>query len=174
MKTNLLKSMLIVAFAFVAQFALAETIVITGDNVRLRMQPSTKANTLIYTATGKNVHVNKGDAFECYGHKNGFCKIYYDGNEVWVSTQYTSHATASSTTKKTTSSGTAAKAKGYHPDWITVQGDGVRLRKTASMKGEVAGSVNKGTQLRCIGASGNFWQVNYKGDYLYISKDFAF
>ena len=156
MKAFIQKILTIVALFCCAQTISADPIVITGTNVRLRMAPSTNANTLVYTSTGLNVHVNKGDRFDCYGHSNGFCNIVYDGYSVWGSSQYTYHLEVTL------------------PTWVTVTGDGVRLRKGASLKSAVYTQVNRGTQLRCIGQTYDFWQVNYRGNYLWVSKQYAY
>lgn len=63
----------------------------------------------------------------------------------------------------------------YYPAYVYIAGNGVRLRTTptTSTNRNIYTAVNRGTILRCVGVSGNWWQVVWGNRYLWVSKDFA-
>ena len=68
----------------------------------------------------------------------------------------------------------------FAQNYVTVTGTNVRLRLQPSLQSETlttAGGVNvhpaKGEKLECLGQSGKFYQVKYKGKIVYIAKQFA-
>ena len=63
-------------------------VVIDGSELRLRLGPSTSSDTFKWP-DGTNRHPNVGDKFKYLGEKGDFFKIDFNGNEVWVSKQYT-------------------------------------------------------------------------------------
>ena len=63
-------------------------VIIDGSELRLRLGPSTSAETLRW-ADGSNRHPNVGEQFRYLGESGDFYKIDYHGNEVWVAKQYT-------------------------------------------------------------------------------------
>ena len=69
-------------------------VVIDGSQLRLRLGPSTSSETFKWT-DGTNRHPNVGDKFKYLGESGNFYKIDFNGNEVWVSKQYTHIESAS-------------------------------------------------------------------------------
>lgn len=63
-------------------------VVIDGSELRLRLGPSTSYDTFKWP-DGTNRHPNVGDKFKYLGESGDFYKIDFNGNEVWVSKQYT-------------------------------------------------------------------------------------
>lgn len=63
-------------------------VVIDGTNLRLRLGPSTSAETFKW-GDGSNRHPNVGEKFKYLGESGDFYKIDYKGYELWVSKQYT-------------------------------------------------------------------------------------
>lgn len=63
-------------------------VVIDGSGLRLRLAPSTSSDTFKWS-DGTNRHPNVGDKFKYLGESGDFYKIDFNGNEVWVSKQYT-------------------------------------------------------------------------------------
>jgi hypothetical protein len=63
-------------------------VVIDGSQLRLRLGPSTSSDTFKWP-DGTNRHPNVGDKFRYLGEEGDFYKIDFNGNEVWVSKQYT-------------------------------------------------------------------------------------
>lgn len=62
-------------------------VVIDGDQLRLRLGPSTSSETLKW-GDGSNRHPEVGEKFKYLGESGDFYKIDYKGNEVWVSKQF--------------------------------------------------------------------------------------
>lgn len=63
--------------------------VVNAKNLRLRVGPGTEYNYLVWTATGKTVHLDHGDVLTYLGEtRNGFCKVKFDGKEVWVAKEF--------------------------------------------------------------------------------------
>lgn len=159
-----MKKYLFILVAFVAT-AVASTItayaqtpvVITGRGVRVRCAPSLNAQMLNKPGTNKPAYVNKGETYTCYGHQNGFCNINYRGYNAWVASEYCNH--------------------NYHyqdnSSYVTVHGKGVRLRYAPSLNSAVCTQVSTGTSLQCLGQSNGFWQVKYRGNVLWVSKQYA-
>lgn len=63
-------------------------VVIDGSQLRLRLGPSTSADTFKW-GDGTNRHPNVGDKYRYLGESGDFYKIDFNGNELWVSKQYT-------------------------------------------------------------------------------------
>ena len=63
-------------------------VVIDGSELRLRLGPSTNADTFKW-GDGSNRHPNKGERYRYLGESGDFYKIDYKDHELWVSKQYT-------------------------------------------------------------------------------------
>ena len=63
-------------------------VVIDGADLRLRLEPSTDAETFKWT-DGSNRHPNVGERFIYLGETDAFYCIDFHGNQVWVSKQFT-------------------------------------------------------------------------------------
>lgn len=66
----------------------SQFVVIEGSQLRLRLGPSTSSDTFKWP-DGTNRHPNVGDKFRYLGESDDFYKIDFNGNELWVSKQYT-------------------------------------------------------------------------------------
>lgn len=64
-----------------------QVVVIDGSQLRLRLSPSTSSDTFKWP-DGTNRHPNVGDKFRYLGESGDFYKIDFNGNELWVSKQY--------------------------------------------------------------------------------------
>lgn len=62
-------------------------VVIDGSELRLRLEPSTSADTFKWP-DGTNRHPKVGERFLYMGEKDDFYQIYFHGNYVWVSKKY--------------------------------------------------------------------------------------
>jgi hypothetical protein len=63
-------------------------VVIDGSELRLRLEPSTSADTFKWP-DGTNRHPKVGERFMYMGETDDFYQIYFHGNFVWVSKKYT-------------------------------------------------------------------------------------
>ena len=73
---------------YYGQESSSQYVVINGTELRLRLGPSTSADTF-KRGDGSNRHPNKGEKYLYLGESGDFYKIDYKGHEVWVSKQYT-------------------------------------------------------------------------------------
>ena len=63
--------------------------IVHAKNLRLRVGPGTEYDYLVWTATGKTVHLNHGDVLPYLGVTyNGFYKVSFQGRECWISSDY--------------------------------------------------------------------------------------
>lgn len=157
MKRAFLAFMAIMAMS-IAAFS-ADYVTVTGTGVRLRLAPSLQSETLT-TNGGVNIHPNKGEKLECLGQSGDFYKVLYKGKVVYISKQY-------------------AKLNTTAQQYVVVTGEGVRLRLAPSLQAKTLqrNGVNvhpkKGERIKLMGSKGDFYQVNFQGNYVYIHKDFA-
>ena len=63
------------------------TVEITGEDLRLRLSPSTNGETL-HHLDGHNVHPHKGDRLQYIDETSEWYNVYYKGNAVYVSKDY--------------------------------------------------------------------------------------
>lgn len=168
-----LKSLLLVAaFSLCSVMAWADAqVVVTGNNVRLRLAPSLNSQTLTYS-NGVNIHPKKGEKLTCTGKTGDFYQVIYKGQKVYIAKQF---ATPVSTGNKTAATTAANKSQRY----VVVTGVNVRLRKSPSIKGAIYTVSQapvypkKGERIKYMEDAGDFYKVNYNGNYLYISKQFS-
>ena len=161
---------LILALVLAIGAAAADFVTVTGTNVRLRTKPSLQSETLT-TSAGVNIHPNKGEKLECLGEAGDFYKVKYKGKVVYISKKFAKANDAPvSVTAKTEASGQR---------YVVVTGTGVRLRLQPSLEAKTLqkGGVNvhpkKGERIKLMGDAGDFYKVNYQGNYVYIHKDYA-
>lgn len=64
-----------------------KVVVIDGSELRLRLGPSTSSDTFKWP-DGTNRHPNVGEQFKYLGESGDFYKIDFNGNELWVSKQF--------------------------------------------------------------------------------------
>lgn len=77
----------------------------TGTYLRMRLGPSTDFD-MLTDNEGNVVYLDKGDSFDCYGEKDGFYRICYNGQFVYVSKQFCEIVGAGSNTSSNGSSNT--------------------------------------------------------------------
>ena len=168
MKKTILAIVMMVAVALSA--VAADYVTVTGTSVRLRMQPSLQSETLT-TSKGVNIHPKKGEKLECLGQSGDFYKVRYQGKVVYISKQF---ATPNQSAKPA-----VKKANSTSQQYVVVTGEGVRLRLQPSLKAKCLqrNGVNvhpkKGERIKLMGAEGEFYKINYQGNYVYIHMDYA-
>lgn len=156
----------IVAAALMSLAAMATVVVVDGTNVRLRFSPST-SGVIVTGEDNKPTYPPKGAMFEYLGTSGNFYKINYEGTPVYISRDYCHLKKEKAVAKQ------AEKV-------VVVDGTNVRLRRTPSLKGEVAVNEEgqtmypvKGATFKYLGTSGNFYKIDYYGEELYISRDYT-
>ena len=147
----------------------ANYVTVTGTDVRLRLKPSLKSETLTNTR-GENIHPAKGQKLECLGESGDFYKVKFKGQVVYISKKF---ARADAVAKQPAKQATTGQR------YVVVTGTDVRLRLQPSLKAGTLqrGGVNvhpkKGERIKLMGAEGDFYKVNYQGNYVYIHKKYA-
>ena len=140
----------------------AQQVEITKTEVRLRLAPSLNAGTLVDNH-GYNIHPYKGQRLPYLGTSGDFYNVNYKGYSVYV------HKTCSRYIGN-------ANAVRY----VVVNGVDVNLRLGPSVNARrliingVVAHPYKGQRLPYMGESGNFYKVNYAGNYVYITKDYSY
>lgn len=148
----------------------ADYVTVTGTSVRLRLKPSLQSETLT-TNKGVNIHPKKGEKLECLGKSGDFYKVRYQGKVVYISDQFA----------KPDQPAKAAVSKTTYKDqqYVVVTGESVRLRMQPSLQAKCLqrNGMNvhpkKGERIKLMGSKGDFYQVNYQGNYVFIHKDYA-
>ena len=141
------------------------SVVITGTDLRLRLGPSTSAETLQYL-DGANVHPHKGDALEYLGESGNFYNVDYNGHSVYVSKDY-SYA--------------SNEALYMQPlSIIAITGSNVNMRVGPSTGYDYVRDyynqiikLKKWSTYPFLGSEGDFYMINYNGKYAYVSKYYS-
>lgn len=164
---------LVMMVAVVLSAMAADYVTVTGTNVRLRLQPSLQSETLT-TNKGVNIHPKKGEKLECLGQSGNFYKVRYQGKVVYISSQFAKPDKPAKSTKQGFNKTTASDQK-----YVVVTGESVRLRLQPSLQAKTLqrNGVNvhpkKGERIKLMGEEGDFYKVNFQGNYVFISKDYA-
>ncbi len=165
----------IISLFLIAVVALAaaatDYVTVTGTDVRLRLKPSLQSETLTNNR-GVNLHPAKGQRLECLGESGDFYKVVFNGKQVYISKKFAKlNGTAATTAVK-------PKANGGQ-QYVVVTGESVRLRLQPSLQAKTLqrSGVNvhpkKGERIKLMGQSGDFYKINYQGNYVFIHKDYA-
>ena len=171
MKNRSISRVVMLAMMMLASMsAFAQYVMCTGDNVRLRMGPSTKYPMLVWTSNDKPVYINKGETLTYLGNDTPeFYNVEFDGKSVYISKKYAKLMKAEK------------QAEGIQAKYVVVAGDNVRLRWESSLDGKIYSNSKgkaiyprKGSKLTYLGEEGNFFKVQYKGNILFISKDYTY
>lgn len=171
---NISRVVMLAMMMLASMSAFAQYVVCTGDNVRLRTGPSTQYPMLVWTSNDKPVYIDKGETLTYLGNDTPeFYNVEFDGKSVYISKKYAKLVKAE---KKAEKKAVENKSKS-----VVVAGDNVRLRWEASLDGKIYSNSKgkaiyppKGAKLTYLGEEGNFFKVKYKGNVLYISKDYTY
>ena len=121
---------------------------VTASALNLRSEPSTDSTVITC--------VPKGTVVLVAGSSDGWYKVWYQGNEGYMSADYLSFTYSA---KETFGTG-------------TVKGTGVRVRSGPSTGYSILGAVNTGKTLTVTGVSGNWYRVDYNGSIGYVCADY--
>lgn len=166
----------IMAAALMSLAAMATMVVVDGVHVRLRFSPSTTGE-ILTGEDGNPTYPPKGAMFEYLGTNGSFYKINYEGTPLYISRDFCHLKDEKAATKKATTQKAATVSK---DKMVIVDGTNVRLRRSASLKGEIVLNEEgqtlypkKGASFKYLGTSGNFYKIDYYGEELYISRDYC-
>lgn len=141
-----------------APAAQAQVVVVKGNNVNLRQGPG-----ITYKSLGK---VNKGIRLPYnYSTEDWLC-VTYKGQNLFIRQDYGQYLDEGDSKLSTSKNEAATK-------YVKVTGDGVRLRTGPGQEFSIKAKVNKNERLVYVSTCGEWFCVKYKGQELYISRDFA-
>ncbi|HNY13805.1 MAG TPA: SH3 domain-containing protein, partial [Candidatus Wallbacteria bacterium] len=134
--------------------------VMTGDQVRIRKEPSLNGEIIGYASAG--------ESFDVLEQSSGFVRAKFAGGAIgWVSAQYVSYATSAAVETAGTSETSEAKVG-------AVLGQGVKIRDAASAGGNVIHDVLYGSKVNIIEEKNGFLKVKTEdGVTGWISKSFV-
>lgn len=142
-----------------------KSVLITGQDLRLRKGPSTNEETLQYE-DGANVHPKQGDNLEYMGEANNFYKVRYKGNIVYVSKDFSTLSQSEPHIKE--------------PTVVVISGDNVVMRMGPSTNDRIVQTYNgrnimlkKWNTYKYVGSEGDFYKINYNNSYYYVSKYYS-
>lgn len=120
----------------------------TTSALNLRSGASTSKSIIMTMPAGAEVIVGMT--------QNGWCKVVYNNTVGYASADYLK---------------TVSKVSGNFGTG-TVSGSDVRMRSGAGTNSSVITTLDKGTKMSVIGASGNWYEVSYNGKTGYVSADY--
>lgn len=151
---------LAVAMLSVSAFA-AEigTGVITATSLRMRVEPSTGASTIVLIAKGETVSVQE--------KLDGWYKITYNGQTGYVSDDYVTYTPAAETPEEEpTLPENENKA-------AEINGNSVNFRAEPSTDAEVIAKLDKGTEVNLLSTEDGWCKIEYDGQTGYVSADYV-
>lgn len=144
-------SLLTMLMVICAAVANAQTVVINGNNVRVRSSATTNANNIIGSE-------DKGARFAYIGTYGSFYCINYYGMYGYVHKSY---------------SYIAGQQQSHSQTFAHITGENVNIRAAASLKSKVVGRCNWGDYFVFLGYQGSFAKVKYGGHTRYIHRDYV-
>ncbi len=144
--------------------ALAANVQVTGNHVRLRLNPSLNA-AVFASSNGTPIYPQKGQVLSWTGYSSGgFYEVSFRGRTLWIHSSFA----------RPVSSATPAL-----PSNVIITGNNVLLRvgpgknyAPLSYYGEHV-HLGKGDILKCVGMSNGWWRVEYANGYFYVSQKYA-
>ena len=170
MKTRLItRTLMLALMMLVSMSAVAQYVMCTGNNVRLRYGPSTNAPMLKYS-NGRPVYMNKGQKLTYIGRDTyDFYNVQYNGQSVYISKDF------SRLVYNTPNPNTNTRS------YVVVNGTNVRLRYGPSLNADIYRNSRgapifpqKGMRLTYAGQTGDWYKVYYDGRIFYISKQHCY
>lgn len=160
-------------------------VVVNGENVRLRLEPSLQAAWL-HDTKGNPVHAPKGTKLEYKGEKGDFYYVFYKNNSVYISKKFSyidgQGAPSVQTPVKPVQNAQEA-VEGSGDTYVVLKGTNVRLRLGPGTNYGIYNQpgtnkpyyLPKGSKLIYLGEQRNgFYKASHKGKIVYVSSDFSY
>ncbi len=160
-------------------------VVVNGENVRLRLEPSLQAAWL-HDTKGNPVHAPKGAKLEYKGEKGDFYYVFYKNNSVYISKKFSyidgQGAPSVQTPAKPVQNAQEA-VEGSGDTYVVLKGTNVRLRLGPGTNYGIYNQpgtnkpyyLPKGSKLIYLGEQRNgFYKASHKGKIVYVSSDFSY
>lgn len=141
---------------------ITRTVEITGEDLRLRLSPSTTGETLQYM-DGHNIHPHKGDRLQYIGETSDWYNVYYRGNAVYVSKDYAVKSNYDEYIQE--------------PTLVVITGNNTFMRLNDSDGGTIARNgygqiiyLKKWNTYTYVYESDYYYAIKYNGQTVYVSK----
>ncbi|MGN9135648.1 SH3 domain-containing protein [Clostridium sp. HCP1S3_B4] len=129
------------------------TVVNVSTNLRVRSAASTSSSVLGYLLNGQKVTIT--------GENGNFYAINFNGQTAYVSKDYISKGSSSSSSGNSITNKTGI-----------VTASVLNIRSGASTSNSIIGTLSRGSSVTITGESGGFYKINYNGQNAYVSKDY--
>ena len=129
------------------------TVVNVSTNLRVRSAASTSSSVLGYLLNGQKVTIT--------GESGNFYAINFNGQTAYVSKDYISKGSSSSSSGNSITNKTGI-----------VTASVLNIRSGASTSNSIIGTLSRGSSVTITGESGNFYAINFNGQTAYVSKDY--
>lgn len=161
-------------------------VVVNGENVRLRLEPSLQAAWL-HDTKGNPVHAPKGTKLEYKGEKGDFYYVFYKNNSVYISKKFSyidgQGGPTVSPAKPVQNNNVQPAAEGSGDTYVVLKGTNVRLRLGPGTNYGIYNQpetnkpyyLPKGSKLIYLGEQRNgFYKASHKGKIVYVSAEFSY
>lgn len=162
--------MLVTTFATFAFAAQAETGTINTDFARIRLDNET-SDILGQFRKGDTFNVIDKDKFWVYYYYNGLrCKTYRE----YVDLSNTSSSSSSNTSSNSSSKKVNTTEYNYYKFGRVEleKGSTVNVRKSATLKSSILGTLEEYTTVTVYGEKGDFYKIKYNGKDAFVQKPF--
>ena len=163
-------------------------VVVNGENVRLRLEPSLQAGWL-HDTKGNPVYAPKGTKLEYKGEKGDFYYVFYKNNNVYISKKFSYIDGKGAPSVKEPLRPTPIEdavqtvGEGSGDTYVVLKDTNVRLRLGPGTNYGVYNQPDtnkpmylpKGSKLIYLGEQRNgFYKASHKGKVVYVSSEFSY
>lgn len=140
----------------VQEYPPGTTLYVKGIGVRLRTGPGLNYGVYKQLNTGNKLSYN-------FSTEDWYC-VNYNGRNLYISKDFVTFDSSEAVSNNSSNTSDT---------YLTITGNGVRLRTGPGLGYDVYKQVNRGTKLRYVSTQGDWYCVLYNNYYLYVSRDFA-
>lgn len=142
----------------VQEYPPGTSLYVKGIGVRLRTGPGLNYGVYKQLNTGNKLSYN-------FSTEDWYC-VNYNGRSLYISKDFVTFDSSEAVSNNSSNTSDA---------YLTITGNGVRLRTSPDDYdlSNVYTKVNRGTKVRYIGCTGDWYLVSYKGRELYVNCEFA-
>lgn len=140
--------------------AASKTVEVTATGLNVRKGPSTNHAKIGLLGQGKVVQVT--------GESNGWYRISYNGQDGWISAQFTKSASGGSTSNAPAQSGEKSVNQKY-----TVTATSLNVRSGPGTSNSRIGSLSNGAVVSAVSESKGWLKIQFNGGHGWISGDYV-
>lgn len=144
------------------------TVVNVSTNIRVRSTASTSGTVLGYLLNGAKITIT--------GEEGSWYQIKYNNTSAYITKEYVQKDGVVSTPSKpevtTPPKDTTTSSASYTGKIVNVS-TSLRVRDSASTKGNVVGTLTNGTTVNITGESGDWYTIDYNNSKAYVFKEYV-